>query len=268
MPLEHHVEFEARDGLGHLNSLMPKDETEVLGLREPDVHEQLRLYPGKTFNVTNTEDSAATTNSNRSTLHSTIKAESGEYLSVAEKDETASVTTDCESHTNLPRQSDSPLSLVNSKTNDFHGPSVEGGCNTSFNKDEVNSLSTSQQNFSISDVEHKFLQSCHPSRMEFRVATLIDSATSPSPPPCLNFPDCSENCNPGDDTIRHTLINIPVDLVDSRQTKAKVWFAAESVTSSCESSIEDEGSFVAADTNVKAEEKRPNSVSLSITNIL
>lgn len=248
------MEFESRGVFGHFNSLATRDVINLTDRMEvkSDIHTQLRLLPYSSKAVGGRSadlNSADPHKGDNFKVSSYIKAEASELVSTtdfvnSELDSNIHHTlTETSKQTESSKQmTESSRSLVNSKIKDIHATSMEGIFGVTLSCED-NCQGSPQS--CVSDVELEASHSQQSVRLEHRVPTLIDSATSPSPPPFLDFSDSLESCKSRNDGIHHNLVTIPVNFVHSQQAESQL--SAESLVTVDESAIEKDDSRVIID---------------------
>ncbi|CAG5126000.1 unnamed protein product, partial [Candidula unifasciata] len=255
LPLEHQVDFESRGAFGHFNSIVTRD---VINLGEgmevkSDIHSQLRLLPYASKAVASRSVDLNSTDRRKGDNFKVgcfIKAEASEFVIAADfangdvggitHHKNVEVSKQAESSKQM---AESSRTFVSSKVKDIHPSSMEGIFGVALNCED--NCSGSPQS-SSSDVEPEVSYSQQSVRLEHRVPTLIDSATSPSPPPSLDFTDSLESCKSRNEARHQTLATIPVDFILSAK-QAESQLSAESIVTVSESAIEKDDSYETID---------------------
>ncbi|CAL1547001.1 unnamed protein product [Lymnaea stagnalis] len=212
LSLDHRLDFESRGVLGQLNPLVSR---EIIDLAvKKDGHETSRLcsFPTKLNDSKNYEPRGGPGHVVwSSSLASVVKTETAEDLSCRDKDEAHERSLEYEAG-NVP---DSPLSRISAKVKDVLSTSIERGFGLSLCQDrdlEEVFMASTQSKYSNGGVQ-LHASPRHPIfRFEQRPPTLTDSATSPSPPPCLGGTSPSDGGTPEGAPAHDPCSDTPVDL--------------------------------------------------------
>lgn len=229
--LESRIDFESRGVLSHLNSMISRD---ILSNSLQDAHDASRLCPYTP------KSHSSKTQELRSVpahlIHSPqplflVKPEVPEDLSMKDKDET--VTSSCghdpsDRHPKRSearerhglKRSESAMNVLNHRVKDEHVTCADLGLFTESDRDE--STVSSSPPSTVAAAEDKSppcLHQHHLIRLEHRAPKLMDSATSPSPPPSLEESnECAGEISRSDGSSGIDLaVDSPVDLVLTKQ---------------------------------------------------
>ncbi|KAK0070158.1 homeobox protein Nkx-2.3 [Biomphalaria pfeifferi] len=229
--LESRIDFESRGVLSHLNSLISRD---ILSNSLQDAHDASRLCPYTPKSHSSKKQELRSVPAHL--IHSPqplflVKPEVPEDLSMKDKDET--VTSSCghdpsDRHPKRSearerhgiKRSESAMDVLNHRVKDEHVTCADLGLFTESDRDE--STVSSSPPSTVAGAEDKSppcLHQHHFIRLEHRAPKLMDSATSPSPPPSLEESnECAGEISRSDGSSGLDIaVDSPVDLVLTKQ---------------------------------------------------